>query len=381
MKQPKRLPKVSLIVPAYNEEGTILKTITSLLAADYPASKKEIIVVNDGSKDRTAQVVRSFIKKHPSVHLVDKKNGGKASAVNAGLRVAKGELVGVVDADSRISENSIRTMLPHFADPEIGAVISRIRVDEPRNFLEKLQRFEYIMSSMTRKIMSNFGTLAITPGVLSLYRADVIRELGGFTTDEKNLTEDLEIAMRLKAHNYQIHMEPDAITFTNVPKTVHAVWRQRIRWTRGYVYNHVKYRHMFFSKKHGLFGTFMLPVNVLAILLLVTNMLLIGYELIDHWIEFTVRSLTIPNYFWNSITDMPTLKQFILAKNAHIIIPLMIALALGIYLVVYAHRYFRENLKNNIGSAFAYTIVVPYFSTLNWVASIAQEISGRKRKW
>ncbi len=374
-------PKITFGIPALNEVGTILKTVRSILATDYPVGKREIIVVDDGSTDGTASIIKKFAVKHPEVRVIFKKNGGKASALNVALDNASGEFFAVVDADSRISRNSVKKSLANFSDKKIGAVISRVRVDEPRNFLERIQRFEYIMSSMTRKIMCNFGTLYMTPGVLSVYHTKVLRKLGGFTRDRNNLTEDLEIAMRLKYNGYLIKMEPESITYTHVPNTFESFWRQRIRWARGYIYNHWNYRDMFFSKKHGMYGFFQMPLNVFAVLLLVANIGIIAYDLFDRMFDFVFRSFTIPNYFLNQLLDWPSLQQFVLARNIQVYLPIIISFILGVYLIMFAHRLFKEQFRSQISPLVSYMLVMPYFSTVNWIASIWQEFARSKRKW
>ncbi len=375
-------PKISFGIPAHNEKETILKTVKSILAADYPANKKEIIVVDDGSTDGTSEVVRKFVRSADvSVKVVRQLNGGKAAALNTALDHSTGDFFAVVDADSRISADSIKKSMPNFSEKRIGAVISRVKVDEPKNFLERIQRFEYIMSGMTRKIMCNFGTLYMTPGVLSIYRADVLRKVGGFTHDRTNLTEDLEIAMRLKCNGYSIKMEPDSITYTNVPDTMPRLWAQRVRWARGYIYNHWNYRHMLFSRKHGMYGVFQMPLNVVAVLLLVGNVGIIAFDLFDRVFDFVFRSFTIPDYFLTTMTDFPTLKQLILARNIQVYLPIIIAFILGTYLIIFAHRMFNERFRRQIAPLITYVIVMPYFSTVNWISSIVQEVSKSKRKW
>ncbi|MEM3154233.1 MAG: glycosyltransferase family 2 protein [Candidatus Woesearchaeota archaeon] len=376
-----KLPKITFGIPAHNEESTILKAVKSILAADYPLEKKEIIVVDDGSIDNTASVVKAFAAKNPAVRLIMKKKGGKASALNAALDSASGEFFAVVDADSRISFNSIKKSLAHFSVKSVGAVISRVRVDNPRNFLERIQRFEYIMSSMIRKIMCNFGTLYMTPGVLSIYRTSVLKKLGGFTRDPKNLTEDLEIAMRLKHNGYDIRMEKESITYTHVPDSLSGLWNQRMRWARGYIYNHIKYKDMFFSSKHGMYGLFQMPLNVLAVILLIANIGIIAYDLLNRSFDFIFRSITIPDYFWTTITDWPSVKEFVLGHNIQVYLPIMIAFVLGIYLIVFSHRFFHERFRSQIAPLLAYVVVMPYFSTVNWVSSIVQEVARSKRKW
>jgi len=377
------LPSVTIAVAAYNEEKTISKTIRSLVMSNYPKDKIEIIVVNDGSRDRTAEVVDSLIKKYKdfSIRLINKENGGKASAINAALENASCELFGVVDADSRIEPNCLKFLVPHFGTEEIGAAVSRIKVDRPKNMLERIQRFEYIMSNMIRKLMAAIGTLAMTPGVLSLYRISLLKQLGGFDESKKNLTEDLEIAMRLKYHGYKIEMDYRSITHTVVPHSIKALWRQRVRWARGYIYNHWKYRKMFFSRKHSLFGIFQMPVNVLVVLLLILNICIISYSLFNDTIEFAVRSLTIEGYFINSILNLPSVKEIVLSQNIRVVLPIAICSLLGISLILITHRIFKERLAKNIMPAVSYFIFVPYFMTLNWISSIAQEILKTKKKW
>ncbi len=376
---------LSVGIPVFskNNDKDPIKTLKSVFSAGYPKRLLDVIVVDDGSVDGVLHKLRRFQKSHPEMpfRLFHKVNGGKASALNLALQHAKGEFFAVVDADSRISEGSIGISLSNFTNKKVGAVISRIRVDEARSFLERVQRVEYIMSSMVRKIMANFGTLSMTPGVLSLYRTAIVKKIGGFTSDRNNLTEDLEIAMRLKYHNYEIKMEPESVTYTSVPSSMSDLWRQRIRWTRGYIFNHWNYRKMFFSSKHGLFGVFQLPINVLAILLLMANISIISFDSLSRLFDFTFRSLTIPDYFFNQITSFPTLTEFILARNIQVYLPVLIAFILGIYLIVFAHRFFNERFSHHVAPLVLYVIVMPYFSTVNWISAIYQEFTGSKRKW
>ncbi|MBW2969654.1 glycosyltransferase [Candidatus Woesearchaeota archaeon] len=376
---------ITIGIPVYskNNDKDAIRTIKSIFASGYPKELLDVIAVDDGSEDNTLSKLKKFKKQHPELPLrvYHKENGGKASALNVALKKAKGEFFAVVDADSKISKDSITISLSNYTSKKVGAVISRIKVEKAENFLERLQRVEYIMSSMVRKIMSNFGTLSMTPGVLSLYRTKTLKKIGGFTKDRNNLTEDLEIAMRLKYKGYDVVMEPESITYTKVPETLADLWRQRIRWTRGYIINHWKYKSMFFSNKHGLFGVFQLPVNVLAILLLIANISIISYDGIDRLINFSFRSMTIPGYFLDRITSLPTLNEFILARNVQVYLPVILVFILGAYLIYFAHRLFKERLSNQLTPLFSYVVLMPYFSTLNWVSSIYHELARTKRKW
>ncbi len=377
--------KVSIGIPVFsrNNDKDAIKTIASIFSSGYPKELLEVIVVDDGSADNTLKLLQDYKKKHPELPLqiYHKTNGGKASALNVALKHATGDYFAVVDADSSIGKNSIQTSLSNFADKTTGAVISRVKVDEAKNFLEVIQKVEYMMSALVRKIMSNFGTLAITPGVLSMYRTNTLHKIGGFTTDRENLTEDLEIALRLKANGYNIIMEDNSITYTAVPSTLSQLWRQRVRWTRGYLYNHWNYRGLFFNTKHGTFGVFQLPINVLAVVLLIINVSIISFDLGHRGYDFISRSIAIPDYFWTTLTQLPNLQEFILARNINITIPLFISLALGLYLWWYAHQRFGESVRKNLLPIASYMLVMPYFSAANWISSIYQEATKAKRKW
>ena len=379
----KNLPTVTIGIPAYNEARTIEKTINSIIHSDYPKDKIEIIIVNDGSKDNTAKAAQDIINKNKgfNIILINKPNGGKSSAVNAAIDSATGEYFAVVDADSRIEKDAIQQVVPHFEDPKVGAVISRVRVDVQNKTLERIQFFEYIMSNMIRNLMALLGTLAITPGVLSIYRTETLRQLGGFTKDRNNLTEDMEIAMRLKYNGYKIEMETKSTTHTLAPNSIKKLWKQRVRWARGYIYNMWKYKSMLFSRKHGIFGLFQMPVNILVVILLILNISIITYNFFDTMIEFTIRSATIKGYFWTIMLEMPTLQQMILGQNLRVMIPIITATILGFYLILHAHKRFNEKITRNISGAVFYFMFIPYFTTANWISAIFQEALKTKRKW
>ena len=176
-------------------------------------------------------------------------------------------------------------------------------------------------------------------------------------------------------------METNSITHTVVPQTLKALWQQRIRWARGYIVNHWKYRSMFFSRKHGLFGLFQMPVNVIVVALLMVNIGIISYSFLSEGLETLVRSLTIEGYLINRLLDFPTVKQLMLGQNLRIMIPLAFMTVFGFYLIYAAHRRLKENVFRNITGAVSYFFFIPYFTTVNWISSICQEILKTKRKW
>jgi len=214
-----------------------------------------------------------------------------------------------------------------------------------------------------------------------MFRTNVLHKIGGFVQDRNNLTEDFEIALRLRRAGFVVEMATQAIGYTCVPKTMKGIWRQRLRWSRGYLYNMVNYKDLFFSKGQGVFGTFQLPMNFLAVLLLILNVGIISYDFLDRGSSFLRRSFTLSGYFWNTVFDFPSIKELVLARNVQIGLPVLLSLVLGIYLIFVAHRVFNERIRSHLAPALAYILVMPYFSTVNWISSIVHEVVRTKRKW
>lgn len=372
----KKQPKVSIIIPAYNEAETIVATLNSVLALEYPKNKLEIIVVNDGSTDNTADIVQAY-KKH-NIILLNKKNGGKASSLNIGLKKATGELVGVLDADSVVSKNSLMTMLHHFEDDKnVGAVISGIRTLNKNKLIEKLQRFEYIFTILFRRLMTSLDTLYVTPGVLSIYRKNVLQNLGGF--DENNLTEDMEIALRLKHEKYLVKLELGSITYTTVPSTFSELAQQRIRWCRGHMENTWKYKDMIFNPDYGFTGAFQFPVNMISPILLITLLFLVTRGTID-----TFRNLFLHlsaqgiGFFYN--IAFPSLKHIIFSMNIKILFPLVLSALIAFVMISLAHKFTKEKWEFPITYILFFTIY-PLLIAWFWILAIFQTFTKKRPKW
>ncbi|MBS3118020.1 glycosyltransferase family 2 protein [Candidatus Woesearchaeota archaeon] len=372
-------PKVSIIVPAYNEEMVIKETLQALQNTGYPQDKLEIIAVNDGSTDKTKEIIEECIKEGARIKLLNReKNGGtKAAALNMGVNNATGEIIGCVDADSTVTFGSIDNMLTYFEDEKVAAVISAIKVDETKNIYEKVQRLEYIISTFSRKLMAKINTLHNTPGALSLYRAHRLREIGGF--DENNLTEDLEVALHLIAKGHKIKIAPECITFTKVPNSFRTLWNQRVRWFRGFIYNTVKYKQFLFNKKHGMVGMFQYPVNVLTIIVTITMAMLIGIELIEK-IHTTSVKVGVLGVNIIRLIDIPSLKEVFLGLNIKIMFPIAITILLSLYMYNEAHKLVNEKWTN-LGILVIYMTVYPIVRTLHWITAVTKEARRSKNKW
>ncbi len=231
----KHWPKITILIPVYNEEDVIEDTLKSVFSIDYPKEKLEIIVINDGSTDRTREILRRY---EDRVRVIDKPNGGKADALNWGLREASGEFVAVLDSDTRVPPDVFKRVLPYFNDPSVAAVDVTILPMNRRNLLERMQYIEYHIIAVYRKLLEAINAIYVTPG-FAVYRTEVLKKLGGW--DTKNLTEDIEIAWRILFNGYKIRMARDVVAYTIVPRSFWKFWKQRVRWNIGGLQTYIKY--------------------------------------------------------------------------------------------------------------------------------------------
>ena len=279
----KDFPHVTIMIPGYNEEKSIGSTIQHVLNFNYPKEKLKVIVVDHGSTDRTGEIAKQF-----PVKVIRKTREGtehKAHALNYALQFVDTELVACVDADSYPEPDALRNAVALFTSPDIGAVTSSIFVKDPKNFIEKLQHLEYILIVWGRKLLETVGGVYVTPGPLSIYRMSALKEVKGF--DEKNMTEDIEIAWRLLYHNYKIKMSLDSVVFTKPPSTFKVWWRQRVRWNIGGIQTSLKYMHAAFNPKHGSLGMFVVPFFFLSYVISVFGMAVFMYIIAKGFLDFS----------------------------------------------------------------------------------------------
>jgi len=257
--KPRKHEDVTLIIPAYNEEKTIARSVRSALALDYP-KKVRVIVVDDGSIDETAKRAREAGAK-----VISQKNAGKAAALNAGIKAAKTPWIACIDADSYVQKDALEKMVGYFNDPEVGAVTGSVKVADPKNLVQWLQFVEYVGMNYLRKSAAFLNGVSCTPGPLSVYRREALKEIKGF--DEGNITEDSEIALNLQRHGWRIENAFNAVAYSHAPYSLRKLLHQRVRWYHGAIINNKKYSYMFFDKKFGNLGWFILPTNIVSVLL------------------------------------------------------------------------------------------------------------------
>ncbi len=255
--EPTKFPSVSFLVPAYNEEKTIESTVRALVELEYPRGKKEIIIINDGSKDGTLKIARKLEKKYSYVKVLDKKNSGKPDSLNQAIKISKGELMAVVDADSYPDKKALMRMVGHFEEEGVAAVTSRVLVKNKENYLERFQILDYSIIAWTRKLLDFVNSVYVTNGPFSIYQKSVVEKLGGF--DVNNLTEDIELTWHILSEGYKTRMSYDSIVYTTVPDNLKEWINQRIRWNLGGIQTVQKYWKSMFANPENMFGYFVIP--------------------------------------------------------------------------------------------------------------------------
>jgi len=224
--------KVTVIVPAYNEEKTIATTIESIKAQTYP--NLEILVVDDGSSDQTYAQAKlyEFEETYRSLRVLRKTNGGKASAINYGIHRSQGDLIMVVDADSRLEKDAVMLMVQYFYNPEIAAVAGSVYVSNQNNIWTKLQALEYIEGlNMVRNGQAFLKMVNIIPGPIGMFRKTALYKVGLYDND--TFAEDCDVTLKLISGGYKVDFESDAVAYTEAPENLLDLIKQRYRWTRG----------------------------------------------------------------------------------------------------------------------------------------------------
>lgn len=257
------LPSVAVIVPCWNEASTIATTCDSLLSLDYPREKLEIILVDDGSTDATPITMAQY-ESHPQVRTIRKENGGKHTALNAGIAVTSAELIGCLDADSFVESSALKEIISCFANEKIAAVTAAMSVHRPGNMIQHMQNAEYTFSITLRHAFASINGLYVTPGPFSFYKRSVINELGGFRYGHQ--TEDMEMALRIQQAGYGIENAPRARVYTKAPDTIRKLIKQRTRWTTGFLRNILgEYRALIANRSHSALGMLVLPSALFSI--------------------------------------------------------------------------------------------------------------------
>ncbi|MCD5390012.1 MAG: glycosyltransferase family 2 protein [Candidatus Pacebacteria bacterium] len=289
---------VTIMVPCYNEESTVERTIKSLQELDYPIDKLNIMIIDDGSIDNTWNVVQQF-RDDSRIILMQKENeGSKFAALNFALAHIDTELVGVLDADSWVSKNALVEYMYFFRDKEVMATIPSMVIGEPNGILQKSQKAEYDLGLFARKAFSNINAIYITPGPFSVFRKYVFDTLGPYK--EAHHTEDAEIALRMQKHHYKIAYSEKSVVYTVPPNKVKPLIKQRVRWVYGFIRNVIDYKGLFFKKEYKELGTIILPIGVFRVFITVILFPLSMWLILVPLLKFLRKILVVgynPSFF------------------------------------------------------------------------------------
>ncbi|MGX5360032.1 bifunctional polysaccharide deacetylase/glycosyltransferase family 2 protein [Kocuria sp. KH4] len=259
------LPLVSVILPVFNEEPVVARTLASLRASDYP--NLEVIAVDDGSTDRTLQILQDIAASWPALTVISQANAGKSVASNHAIMAASGEIVVTLDGDTIFEPQTVRMLARHFYDSAesrpVGAVAGHIKVGNRRGLLTMWQSLEYISGiCVTRVAEGVVGAISIVPGACAAWRKEALVAAGGYSHD--TLAEDADLTMTLQKLGWAVVQENQAVAWTEAPVTVKGLAKQRLRWTYGNLQALWKHAGMLFRPKYGTLGMVALPYTMLA---------------------------------------------------------------------------------------------------------------------
>jgi cellulose synthase/poly-beta-1,6-N-acetylglucosamine synthase-like glycosyltransferase/peptidoglycan/xylan/chitin deacetylase (PgdA/CDA1 family)/spore germination protein YaaH len=250
-------PRVAVLIPAYNEEKVIVRTIRSVMMSNYKNIR--IIMIDDGSTDRTLEVSREAYTDDIAsgrLTLLTKPNGGKAEALNYALEYTDEEIYIGIDADGVIAHDAISRLVPHFANPKIGAVAGNAKVGNRVNLWTRWQALEYITSqNFERRALDLFDVVMVVPGAIGAWRTAAVRAGEGYHPD--TVAEDADLTMNILEQGYSVVYEDQALAFTEAPVNMNGLMRQRFRWSFGIL--QAVFKHRGAVKKHRAMGLFALP--------------------------------------------------------------------------------------------------------------------------
>ncbi len=368
---------VSIIIPAYNEEGSIERTIKSALNLDYPSEKLEIIIIDDGSKDNTYSIAKKLESK--KVRVFTKKNGGKGSALNFGIKKAKGEIVISMDADTFVKKDSLKIMVGHFINDKVWSVAPSMGVYNPKGILARIVQIEYYMGVFLRKSFATVNAIHITPGAFSAYRRSFFLKYGGY--DENNLTEDLEVALRIQRHHGIIANASKAVAYTLSPESFKALSIQRRRWYTGLVKNLWNYKDLF-GFRYGALGTIILPLILITLPL---SIFLTSYSVVRVLLKLKddLLFMNAINFRFNNAFEFNSFlfKNFFykLFTQPIFIIALLFFILIAIYIA-----FSRKQMGYKEGNKINFILFIMLYSflfTFWWLMSIGYLIFGKKVSW
>ncbi|HZZ33374.1 MAG TPA: glycosyltransferase, partial [Phenylobacterium sp.] len=306
MPDPATGPLISVLIPCFNEEKVIESSVRRILASNW--SRLEILVLDDGSADHTAEVVRKAFADEPRVTLMSFENGGKARALNRGLAKAQGDVVVALDADTLFPSDTLAKLARWFGDPRVGAVAGNALVGNRRNLITRWQALEYITAqNLERRALAALGAVTVVPGAVGAWRRAALEQLNGYPDD--TLAEDQDLTIAIQRAGWRVEFDPDARAYTEAPETVSGLLKQRFRWSFGTLQCIYKHRKATFDVKHPVLGFIALPqiwlfqilltaVAPLIDLAVIWSLISAIYGFTNHSTEWSPDDLMRPLFYW-----------------------------------------------------------------------------------
>lgn len=370
----KNYPSVTIAVPCWNEEKTLSATLDSLISLDYPKDKLSIIVVDDGSKDNTLAIAKSYEEKYKDqIRALSKENGGKHTAVNLALHSSNSDLFGCLDADSFVNEKTLRIIVSYFdREKDIMAVTPCIHVRNPRTLIQRMQAIEYLMGVFLRKAYGQLDAIQVTPGPFSIFRRSVFDKVGDYR--KAHNTEDFEITLRMHKHNLKIANSHKALVYTVGPATARGFFFQRLRWARGFLENALDYKDLFFKKEYGNFGMFTLPMAFMFVFYGLYAAVFSYYSIFVQVDNFLKRFITVGFH-----PHMPKFDIFYLNTTAmSFVIMVMFSMFL---LVLYIGNALSDDKQEFYRNFPLFFILYPLFVPLFLGRAVIDTLMNHKNEW
>jgi len=368
-----KFPTLSVLIPAWNEGGTIADTIQAVLDSDYPQDKIEIIAINDGSTDNTLAEMKKFKDK---IRIFDKPNSGKADSMNQAIKLAKNEYLAVIDADSYPVKTALRDMVAYLEEKDVVAVTSAILVKNRKKLIEKLQAIEYAVIAWGRKLLQYIEGIYVAPGPLSIYHRESFISYGGFDTN--NLTEDIEATWKILSHNKKVRIDLRAKVYTTVPSKIKVWWRQRLRWNLGGFQTMWKYKKLFFNPAYGMMGLFVVPFFILTFALSLVGFLVFTFVLVRN----LTKAYLLNNYVNAADSSFMRLDYLNFNPNVFAFFAAILVF-LGILYLIFSQRCI-ENKKISLRSYPVYAIYLLIYLTLYplvLIHTLYRIVSRKKLRW
>jgi cellulose synthase/poly-beta-1,6-N-acetylglucosamine synthase-like glycosyltransferase/peptidoglycan/xylan/chitin deacetylase (PgdA/CDA1 family)/spore germination protein YaaH len=310
---------VTVMIPAFNEERVIERAVRHVL--DSEKVNVEVIVIDDGSKDRTSEVVREAFANEPRVRLLTLENGGKARALNQGLELANGEIVIALDADTQFETKTIARLARWFVDPELGAVAGNAKVGNRVNLITRWQALEYITAqNLERRALARLNAMTVVPGAVGAWRLSAIRSVGGYPDD--TLAEDQDLTIAIQRAGWKVRYDQYAVAWTEAPESFKALAKQRFRWAFGTL--QCLWKHgsiMATGKPRGLawvglpqaivFQILLAAISPIIDLALIVSMIFTWVSVQAHGWAQTSHDIETMAVFWAVFTTIDLLSAFI----------------------------------------------------------------------